>query len=135
MQTASFDDHWNHPSAPYEEWLDCMAALAGHDPDGWWLLACVDGTPAAVCLLDESRAESGDGYVRSLSVSRASSAAAASPQLLLTPARSSATATWAGAGARPRRRQRRARRVPNHLYESVGMRPYRVIDAWQIPID
>jgi ribosomal protein S18 acetylase RimI-like enzyme len=39
------------------------------DPDGWWLLT-VDGVDAAICLLDESRADIGDGYVAVLGVRR-----------------------------------------------------------------
>jgi GNAT superfamily N-acetyltransferase len=64
---ASFVDHWDHHDRDADAWLARMDALDGHDPDRWWLVR-VDGEPAAVCILDDSRLEFGDGYVRTLGV-------------------------------------------------------------------
>ena len=69
VQQESFADHWNHTPRSYDECLEHLDGKGGDDPDGWWLLE-VDGVPAAVCLLDESRADLGDGYVRTLGVAR-----------------------------------------------------------------
>jgi ribosomal protein S18 acetylase RimI-like enzyme len=63
----SFAEHYNHTPRGYDEWWAHFSAGTTHDPDGWWLLT-VDGVDAAVCLLDESRAEIGDGYVAVLGV-------------------------------------------------------------------
>ena len=64
---ASFVDHWDHHDRDADAWLAIMDALDGHDPDRWWLVR-VDGEPAALCILDDSRLEFGDGYVRTLGV-------------------------------------------------------------------
>ena len=64
---ASFVDHWNHHDRDADAWLALMETLDGHDPERWWLVR-VDGEPAAVCILDDSRREFGDGYVRTLGV-------------------------------------------------------------------
>jgi len=69
VQQESFADHWNHTPRSYDEYLEHLDGKGGDDPDGWWLLE-VDGVPAAVCILDESRADLGDGYVRTLGVAR-----------------------------------------------------------------
>ncbi|MGD9955958.1 MAG: N-acetyltransferase family protein [Candidatus Nanopelagicales bacterium] len=68
VQQASFADHWNHTERSYEEYVARLEGMS-EDRDGWWLLE-VDGAPAAVCVLDESRADLGDGYVRTLGVAR-----------------------------------------------------------------
>ncbi len=130
-ESAAFADHWDHVERPYEEWLDYVTARAGNDPDGWWLLT-VGGAPAAVCIIDESRAETGDGYIRSLSVLREFRGRGLAKLLLRR------------AFVRYRDRGRLGVQLgvdsesptgANHLYESVGMRPHRVIDAWEIPIE
>jgi ribosomal protein S18 acetylase RimI-like enzyme len=67
LDMASFADHYNFTPTPYEAWWEHMSSGSTRDPDGWWLLT-VDGEPAAFCLLDESRAEIGEGYVSVLGV-------------------------------------------------------------------
>jgi mycothiol synthase len=63
----SFVDHYNFTPTPYEDWWEHVSSGDVRDPDGWWLLT-VDGEPAAMCLLDERRAELGEGYVNVLGV-------------------------------------------------------------------
>jgi ribosomal protein S18 acetylase RimI-like enzyme len=130
VQTVSFEDHWNHVERPYDEWVDYLAS-GFDDPDGWWLLT-VEGVPAAVCLLDDSRAEMSEGYIRSLGVLRDFRGRGLATLLL----------RRAFAYYRDRGRQAVSLGVDsdsptgaNHLYEKVGMRPHRVIDAWSLPID
>jgi GNAT superfamily N-acetyltransferase len=126
VHQASFADHWNHVPRAYDEWLAAARALEADDPEGWWLLE-VDGVPAAVCLLDDSRAELGDGYVRILGVLRQYRGAGLATLLL-----QRAFAHYAALG-----------RVgvqltvdsdsptgANRLYEGVGMTASRVIDSW-----
>jgi ribosomal protein S18 acetylase RimI-like enzyme len=67
LDQESFSEHWGWADYPYEEWWSYWSARASRDPDGWWLLT-VDGEPAAICLLDESRADRGEGYVAVLGV-------------------------------------------------------------------
>ena len=65
----SFSEHWGWADYPYDDWWQHWTARPSRDPDGWWLLT-VEGTPAAICLLDESRAEQNEGYVAVLGVLR-----------------------------------------------------------------
>ena len=69
VDNEAFLDHWNFAPVPYDEWWADMSAGTTRDPDGWWLLR-VDGEPAAFVILDETRAETGDGYVGVLGVRR-----------------------------------------------------------------
>ncbi len=67
VDNESFLDHWHFVPREYDEWWAHMSSGSTRDPGGWWLLT-VDGEDAAICLLDESRAEIGDGYVSILGV-------------------------------------------------------------------
>ena len=69
VDNEAFLDHWNFVPASWEEWWDEFGSGESRDPDGWWLLT-VDGEPAAICMLDERRAEFGEGYVNILGVRR-----------------------------------------------------------------
>jgi mycothiol synthase len=69
VDNASFAEHYNFTPRDFDEWWSFEATSTTHDPEGWWLLT-VDGVDAAICLLDESRAELGDGYVGVLGVLR-----------------------------------------------------------------
>lgn len=126
----SFQDHWNHNDRDYDAWLASLAAMGSDDPDGWWLLE-VDGTPAAACLLDESRADLGDGYVRTLGVLRPFRGRGLAQLLLIRAFRHYRDRGRAGVllavdSDSPTGAQ--------HLYEKVGMRAVRVIDAWARPV-
>jgi mycothiol synthase len=67
VDTASFAEHYNFTPRDFAEWWSFEETSTTHYPEGWWLLT-VDGVDAAICLLDESRAELGDGYVALLGV-------------------------------------------------------------------
>jgi ribosomal protein S18 acetylase RimI-like enzyme len=67
IDNESFSEHWGWADYPYDDWWEHWQSRASRDPDGWWLLT-VDGVPAAICLLDESRADRGEGYVAVLGV-------------------------------------------------------------------
>ncbi|MFN8168017.1 MAG: GNAT family N-acetyltransferase [Candidatus Nanopelagicales bacterium] len=99
------------------------------DPDGWWLLT-VDGVDAAICLMDESRADLGGGYVRTLGVTREHRGRGLAALLLQ---RAFYRDKGRHAPCRTRRRQREPRGA-DRLYARVGMSPLRVIDAWSLPI-
>jgi ribosomal protein S18 acetylase RimI-like enzyme len=67
VDNASFAEHYNFSPRDFDEWSAYWSSSSTQDPEGWWLLT-VDGVDAAICLLDESRAELGDGYVAVLGV-------------------------------------------------------------------
>ena len=130
VQTTSFHDHWNHTTRPYAEWFGFFDQPY-LDPGGWWLLT-VDGVPAAVCILDDSRRDIDEGYVRSLGVLREFRGRGLA-RLLLEHAfayyrRRGMVGVQLGVDSE-------SPTGANHLYESVGMTPHRVIDAWSRPVD
>lgn len=67
LDRESFREHWGWADYPYAEWIEHMTASPSFDPSDWWLLT-VDGVPAGICLLSESRAELGEGYIGVLGV-------------------------------------------------------------------
>ncbi|MFC6239350.1 GNAT family N-acetyltransferase [Longivirga aurantiaca] len=130
VQQESFADHWNHTARSYEEYLERLDDNSSDDPDGWWLLE-VDGVPAAVCLLDESRADLGDGYVRTLGVGRDFRGRGLAQLLLIR------------AFLHYRDRGRSGVQLgvdstsptgADKLYRRVGMTVTREIDAWSHPL-
>jgi ribosomal protein S18 acetylase RimI-like enzyme len=67
VDNTSFSEHWGWADYPYADWWEHWAARTSRDPEGWWLVT-VDGAPAAICLLDDARAEFNEGYVSVLGV-------------------------------------------------------------------
>lgn len=130
VEQASFADHWNHTARSYDEFVQHLDGKGGVDSDGWWLLE-LDGVPAAVCILDESRADLGDGYVRTLGVAREFRGRGFA-QLLLTRAflyyraRGRAGVQLGVDSTSPT--------GADKLYRKVGMTVTREIDAWSYPL-
>jgi ribosomal protein S18 acetylase RimI-like enzyme len=66
--TDSFSEHFGHTvEEPFESWIPRVRANAGNREDGWWI-ADLDGKPVGLCIVDDSKAEFGEGYVRTLGV-------------------------------------------------------------------
>jgi len=126
----SFQDHWNHSDRDYAAWMRSLASMGSDDPDGWWLLE-VDGAPAAACLLDESRSDFGEGYVRTLGVLREHRGRGLAQLLLL---RAFHYYRGRGRDGVLLGVDSTSPTGANHLYEKVGMRPVRVIDAWNLAL-
>ena len=64
----SFAEHFGHTvEQPFDEWMAEVRANAGNREDGWWI-AELDGKPVAMCIVDDSKAAFGEGYVRTLGV-------------------------------------------------------------------
>jgi ribosomal protein S18 acetylase RimI-like enzyme len=63
----AFAEHWGFADYPYDDWWQYWSSQPSFDIEDWWLLT-VDGAPAAVCLLEENRAENAEGYVGVLGV-------------------------------------------------------------------
>lgn len=130
VETESFADHWNFTAFPFDEWWSVRGSGETHDPSGWWLLR-VDGVPAAMCILDDSRASLGNGWVAVLGVRRGF--------------RGRGLATWLLRAAFVRERDRGMASTmlavdaenPTGavaLYESAGMHAARVARGWALPL-
>lgn len=122
----AFLDHWNFTPSPYEDWWEHFSAGSARDPDGWWLLT-VDGEPAAYCILDDSRAELGQGYVSVLGVRRAYRGRGLAKLLLqrafVRHRDMGRSATLLGVDAE-------SLTGAVGVYERVGMRAVRVMQGW-----
>lgn len=130
VQQESFADHWNHTDRSYEEYLERLEGKEADDPDGWWLLE-VRGVPAAVCLLDESRAELGDGYVRTLGVRREFRGRGLAQLLLL---RAFVYYRDRGRAGVQLGVDSTSPTGADKLYAKVGMHVTREIDAWSLQL-
>ena len=64
----SFAEHFGMTHEDrWEDWITKLLALPGSDPSRWWI-AELDGQPVGLCILDDSKAEFDEGYVRTLGV-------------------------------------------------------------------
>lgn len=126
VDNDAFLDHYNFAPSEYDDWWAEWEADAQRDPSGWWLLT-VDGDPAAICILDETRAEQNDGYVSILGVRK--------------PYRGRGLATLLLQRAFVRERDRGRAGIQLSvdaenttgavgLYERVGMRPTQVLQGY-----
>ncbi|MFN8168016.1 MAG: GNAT family N-acetyltransferase [Candidatus Nanopelagicales bacterium] len=125
----NFSEHWGWADYPYDDWWEHWQSRASRDPDGWWLALTVDGVRAAICLLDESRADRGEGYVAVLGVLKEFRGRGLARLLLrrafvhyrdLGPQRDCSASTTNTTGAVA-------------LYEKVGMAPVLVMEAYEAP--
>ena len=127
IDNESFSEHWGWADYPYDDWWEYWQSRPSRDPQGWWLLT-VDGAPAAICLLDENRADRDEGYVAVLGVLKEFRGRGLA-QLLLRRAfvhyrDLGRTATLLGVDA-----TNTTGAVA--LYEKVGMRPVMVMEAYE----
>jgi ribosomal protein S18 acetylase RimI-like enzyme len=123
----SFAGHWGHEARSLEHWRELIDATAGVDPTQWWVVD-VDGTPAGLLIADDSRAELGMTWVRSLGVLPAFRGRGLGRLLLRT--------SFAQAAARGRTAVGLGVDTENStgataLYEAVGMRPESTLLAWR----
>ena len=128
---ASFAEHFgNTHEREFEAWIAGIEALPGADPERWWI-ATLDGEDVGLCILDDSKEEFGEGYVRTLGV--------------VEDARGRGIGRWllecAAADAVRRGRTGLALAVDGEnttgataLYESVGFETRQVIDVWCYPL-
>jgi GNAT superfamily N-acetyltransferase len=129
VMQESFREHWGFVDRPYEEFVHFFTAT-GFDPEQWWLVD-VDGVPAAAAICDDSQAELGATYVRTLGVCEPYRHRGLGRLLLLT--------TFADAWERGRNAVRLSVDTENgtgapQLYTSVGMHPADAVDAWHLPL-
>jgi ribosomal protein S18 acetylase RimI-like enzyme len=127
----TFAEHFGstHVEA-FEDWIERVRANPGNDPARWWI-AELDGTPVGLCIVDDSKAQFGEGYVRTLGV--------------LPEARGRGIARWllecSAADSVSRGRSAIALAVDGAnttgataLYESVGYRIRQEIDVFCYPL-
>jgi ribosomal protein S18 acetylase RimI-like enzyme len=130
VDCAAFADHWNFVAHPYDEWCAEIVDSPARDPEGMWLLV-VDGAPAGICVLEDSRRSLGEGYVGILGV-LAGFRGRGLAQLLLQ-----------HAFVRDRERGLSGTRLgvdaenttgAVRLYEKVGMRAARTREGWALSL-
>jgi mycothiol synthase len=131
VDNDSFRDHWNFTPRPWDEWWEYFAASPTRDPEGWWLLR-VAGEPAAILIMDESRADRNDGYVSILGVQRAFRGRGLA-QLLL----QRAFVRYRDMGRAGTQLSVDADNTTGavRLYEKVGMAPVQTIQGWAVELD
>ena len=131
LRNESFADHFGETfERNFDDYLAQLLATDGCDPSRWWI-AERDGEPVGLCILDDSKAEFDEGYVRTLGV--------------VASARGRGIARWllqcaaADAGARGRTGlaltvDGRNTTGATRLYESVGFRIRQQLDLYCYPI-
>ncbi len=122
---TSFAEHFGAHERGFEEWIASVEALPGTDPDRWWI-ATLDGTDVGLCILDDSKAEFGEGYVRTLGVIESARGTGHRPLAagVRRRGRGSARADRACAGGRRREHHGSDRAVRvRGLHDQAGHRP------------
>ena len=131
LRNESFADHYGETVVhDFEDYLPRLLETPGCDPSRWWI-AELDGEPVALCILDDSKIEFDESYVRTLGV--------------VTSARGRGIARWllqlAAADAVERGLAGLALSVDGanttgatRLYESVGFRTRQQIDLYCYPL-
>ncbi len=120
-------DHWDHAEHSYEGWRVRFDAAPGRDPAQWWI-AEVDGEPAAVLIGDDSRAELGMAWVRTLGVLPAFRGRGLGKLLLRTAFAAAAARGLTSVGLAV---DSESPTGATRLYESVGMHAESVMLAWK----
>jgi ribosomal protein S18 acetylase RimI-like enzyme len=130
VDCAAFADHWNFTVHPFDEWCRELVDAPSRDPEGMWLLV-VDGQPAGLCILDDTRLDANEGYVGVLGVLREFRG------------RGLAALMLQRAFVRDRDRGRSGTRLGVDaenttgavgLYEKVGMRAARTREGWALTL-
>ena len=131
VDNEAFLDHWHFVPREYDEWWGQLSSGSTRDPDGWWLLT-VDGEDAAICLLDDCRADVGDGFVLILGV-RKQFRGRGFARLLL----QRAFVHYRDLGRAGTQLGVDAENTTGavRLYESVGMTAVRVLQGYALPLD
>lgn len=126
----SFADHFGTHERGFDEWIATIEALPGTDPDRWWI-ATLDGRDVGLCILDDSKAEFGEGYVRTLGVVESARGRGIGRWLLKCAA---ADAVARGSTGLALAVDGENTTGATALYESVGFTTRHVIDLWCCPL-
>jgi mycothiol synthase len=129
--TESFAQHFGSTHEyEYETWIEQTLALPGTDPLQWYI-GTLEGEDVALCLCDDSRAESGDGYVRTLGVVDSARGRGIGRWLLECAA---ADAVGLGRSGLKLSVDGENTTGATALYESVGFVTVGEIDVWCFPV-
>jgi ribosomal protein S18 acetylase RimI-like enzyme len=128
VDQAAFADHWNFHPRSYEESWKHLLAEPGARPEYWSLLR-VDGDPAALCLLSDSRLERGYGYVSVLGVRREYRRRGLAQLLLRRTFVQSRDSGLVGTALHVDSQNPTG---ATSLYESVGMTAAQVVDVYEL---
>lgn len=131
LRNESFADHFGETFVrSFEDYLDQLRATEGCDPSRWWI-AELDGEPAGLCILDDSKAEFDEGYVRTLGVVKAARGRGIARWLLECAAEDAVARGLKGLALSVDGRNTTG---ATRLYESVGFRTRQQIDVFCLPL-
>ncbi len=127
----SFTDHFgNTHERAFDEWIAAIEALPGTDPERWWI-ASLEGRDVGLCIMDDSKEEFGEGYVRTLGVVESARGRGIGRWLLECAAADSVARGRSGLALAVDGENTTGATV---LYESVGFATRQVIDVWCYPL-
>jgi ribosomal protein S18 acetylase RimI-like enzyme len=130
LANEAFSEHHGFVVESYEDYRERWLSAESFDPQGWWF-AFVDGRHIGHLLADESRAESGSGYVRSLGVLKEARGRGIARALLLT---SFDYYRQLGRQTVQLGVDSENTTGATRLYESVGMKPILSISGLRMPL-
>lgn len=67
LREASFEGTYGFESRAFENYVEVLDSPDHADPEGWWI-ATLDDRPVGLCVLDDSHADRGDAYIRTVGV-------------------------------------------------------------------
>jgi ribosomal protein S18 acetylase RimI-like enzyme len=131
LYNESFADHFGETvEHEFEEYLPRLLAIAGCDPSRWWITE-LNGTPVALCLLDDSKLEFNEGFVHTLGVIDEARGRGIARWLLQMAA---ADTVERGLGGLALTVDGANTTGATRLYESVGFRTRQQIDVFCLPL-
>lgn len=126
----AFADHWNYVPRDFDDTWGRILVEPGARAEYWWLVR-VDGRPAGLCMLNDSRLEAGHLYVSTLGIAPGYRRRGLARMLLQ---RSFVLARDAGLAGTSLHVDAQSVTGATALYESVGMRASMVIDSFELPV-
>ncbi|MCX6431780.1 MAG: GNAT family N-acetyltransferase [Actinobacteria bacterium] len=131
LRNESFADHFGETfERGFEDYLAQLLATEGCDPSRWWI-AESDGQPVGLCILDDSKAEFGESYVRTLGVIPSARGRGIARWLLQCAASDAVVRGRAGLALTVDGRNTTG---ATRLYESVGFRTRQQLDLYCYPL-
>jgi ribosomal protein S18 acetylase RimI-like enzyme len=124
---ASFADHFGHVPETYDTWHETLDRMSTFDWSQLWV-AELDGRPVAILLCNDKFADEGRGHVGELGVLPEARGRGIAKYLLRY---AFATDAALGRGSTVLHVDANNTTPALGVYESVGMRPVLVIDAWR----
>ena len=131
LRNESFADHFGETfERNFDDYLAQLLATDGCDPSRWWI-AELNGEPVGLCILDDSKAEFDEGYVRTLGIVPSARGLGIARWLLQCAAADAVTRESSGLALTVDGRNTTG---ATRLYESVGFRIRQQLDLYCHPI-